>query len=95
MAQDPSNNFVLYRRQNQEMKDMRLHGVLLCLWHSHVDKLPALSGEDLEVMWQIKLPMLVVGLAYKTAVMFTYLAPRPSDGKQAVVQWGKWGKPDG
>lgn len=92
-AQDPVKHFALYQQQVQYILDKRLKGDLYCLWHSHVDRLPILSEEDQAVMWAIKLPMLVVGLAYRQAVMYSYLAPRPSDGKQAIVQWGKWEKP--
>lgn len=91
VSEDPERYFALDREEVLKVMKPRFAGRSLVLWHSHVDALPKLSEEDMEVMWIIKLPMLVVSLEYSCAVMYSYLKPN-HDGKQAIVEWGKWSK---
>ena len=92
ISSDPMKYFALDYTEFVREARPRLSGKSLILWHSHPDSLPRLSEEDCEVMWAIKLPMLIVSLEYKCAVLYTYLKPNP-DGKRPIVEWGKWGKP--
>lgn len=92
VSADPEKFFALDREEVLKVMKPRFAGRSLVLWHSHVAGLPKLSEEDMEVMWVIKLPMLVVSLEYSCAVMYSYLRPN-KDGKQAIVEWGRWGKP--
>lgn len=92
ISNDPQRYFALDHDQFMRAIASRITGSLLCLWHSHTDSLPNLSEEDCEVMWAIKLPMLVVSLKYRCAIAYTFLKPNP-DGKRPIVEWGKWSKP--
>lgn len=91
-AADPTNHFTLYAPQVKTITSLRQQDNLLCLWHSHPDRAPILSEDDQTVMWALKIPMLVVSLSHQRMVMYTYLAPRPSDGKRPLVEWGSWRK---
>lgn len=92
ISNEPTRYFALDRDEFMEVMKPRFRGRSLVLWHSHVKGLPKLSEEDCEVMWAIKLPMLVVSLEYACAVLYSY-GKENSVGKRGIYEWGKWAKP--